>query len=319
MDKKLEDALKHVVENYEGNNSLVEVHAADHLIYDELKRTGFLSHLEYDLTGNAIVVPTHAAISYFSEGGVSNKQKHHNPAQFETFKDSYRKIKNIGNGGAGDVYEVESSDRTKFALKVLNESANRNSSKRKRFLQEAFYENSCKCSAVVPVCDMGVLGTGDSRRPFYVMPLMDGSFADLLKDAPEGGVDFLLKLLLDLMRGLMPFYDVGNFHRDIKPQNLLYDAKQERLMLADLGIAHIADYYPGATVETVSSERLANFQYAAPEQREKGKACDQRADIYAFGLILNQIFTNSVPQGSGYKLISDVNPDYSYLDSVVEK
>ena len=77
----------------------------------------------------------------------------------------------------------------------------------------------------------------------------------------------LSKMVLRLMGELRPFYRDGNYHRDVKPQNVLYDASSNRLMLSDLGIAHIAEGYPGATVETVSSERLANFQYAAPEQR----------------------------------------------------
>ena len=78
-------------------------------------------------------------------------------------------------------------------------------------------------------------------------------------------------------------------------------------------------HYPGATVETVASDRLANFQYAAPEQRVKGGECDQRADIYAYGLILNELFTGTVPQGTNYKRIGDIAPEYAYLDKVVER
>ena len=63
---------------------------------------------------------------------------------------------------------------------------------------------------------------------------------------------------------------------------------------------------------------MANFQYAAPEQKEKGALVDHRADIYALGLILNELFTGHVPYGSSYKKIGDVASEYSFLDDVVE-
>jgi len=64
---------------------------------------------------------------------------------------------------------------------------------------------------------------------------------------------------------------------------------------------------------------LANFQYAAPEQRSRGHAVDQHADIYALGLILNEMFTGEVPSGTGYNTIARVALDYEYLDSMVEE
>ena len=44
-----------------------------------------------------------------------------------------------------------------------------------------------------------------------------------------------------------------------------------------------------------------------------------KADIYALGLILNELYTKKVPTGSGYKLISDVSNKYAFLDKIVDK
>ena len=58
--------------------------------------------------------------------------------------------------------------------------------------------------------------------------------------------------------------------------------------------------------------------YAAPEQRIAGKAVDQPADIYALGLILNEMFTGEIPQGAGFRKIKDAAPDFAYLDELVD-
>jgi len=72
-------------------------------------------------------------------------------------------------------------------------------------------------------------------------------------------------------------------------------------------------------VLTKDTDRLANFQYAAPEQRSRGAEVDQRADIYALGLILNEMFTGEIPFGTGFKTIVKVASGYEYLDSMVEE
>ena len=88
-------------------------------------------------------------------------------------------------------------------------------------------------------------------------------------------------------------------------------------MVADFGIAHFEEDELYTAVETRNGDRLANFQYAAPEQRDRGRQVDLRADIFARGLILNEVFTGEVLQGSGYKTIASVAPDFAYLDDLV--
>jgi len=63
--------------------------------------------------------------------------------------------------------------------------------------------------------------------------------------------------------------------------------------------------------------RLANFQYAAPEQRLRGADVDHRADIYSLGLILNELFTGTIPLGTGYKTVESIAPELPYIDEVV--
>ena len=62
---------------------------------------------------------------------------------------------------------------------------------------------------------------------------------------------------------------------------------------------HIFDLIFRAGLQTRKSDRLANRDYAAPEQRRKATTVDGRADIYALGLILNEMFTGKIPLGTG--------------------
>jgi serine/threonine protein kinase len=89
-------------------------------------------------------------------------------------------------------------------------------------------------------------------------------------------------------------------------------------VVADFGIAHFEEEIIATAVETKMADKLANIRYSAPEQRTKGAAVDKRADIYTLGLILNEMFTGLVPEGSGHATIAAVAPQYAYLDDVVE-
>ena len=70
---------------------------------------------------------------------------------------------------------------------------------------------------------------------------------------------------------------------------------------------------------TAPTQRLANFQYAAPEQRTPGTSVSSSADVYALGLMLNEMFTGTVPHGTNYRTIADVDATYKFLDAIVEK
>lgn len=237
---------------------------------------------------------------------------------FETVTETYTRVRGIGNGGAGNVYEVESSDGRMFALKVLSADSVRSSAKVKRFLREIRFEESA-CEGIVRALDVGFIGSGDTKRPFYVMKLYDGSLRTLMSDGSKDVGSALLPLYLGLLSRLSRFYREGNVHRDVKPENILYDKEEDCLVLADLGVAHLVGDFPGATIQTKPSDRLANFKYAAPEQRDGSGITDQRTDIFAYGLILNELFTGAVPQGTGYGTIGSVSEEYGYLDRVVER
>ena len=112
------------------------------------------------------------------------------------------------------------------------------------------------------------------------MPLYSGSLRKLLETgiAPEQVLPYFGQLL----DGTEAAHIRNVVHRDLKPENILYDQDNDNLLLADFGIARFEEDELYTLVETTPRARLANFHYAAPEQRTPGLEIDHRADIYDF-------------------------------------
>lgn len=234
---------------------------------------------------------------------------------FESAFTSYRQLDNIGEGGSGIVVKAEDENGISFAIKFLRPE-NMSTEKIKRFKNELEFCTQNDHPHVVKVKDWGKVEVRDKKCPFYVMP----HYPENLRQLLEKGISpsKVLPLFAHILDGTEAAHLMGVFHRDLKPENILIDSGQKLLVVADFGIAHFAEPLMRTIIETKASDRLANFQYAAPEQREKGAIVDHRADIYALGLMLNEMFTSKIPQGVKFKRISDENPEYAYLDDLVD-
>lgn len=217
------------------------------------------------------------------------------PKVFETAFDTYTVVRQVGSGGSGVVFLVRNSDGNDLALKVLDRSKAPRQ-KVKRFQNEIQFCQRQVSERIVRVLDYG---QASYASLFYVMPYYPSTLRDLIKKQLPNTER--LALYVQILDSVEAAHLLGVFHRDIKPENLLYDAGVNRIVLADFGIARFTEDELLTLVETGPSERLANFVYAAPEQRVRGKTVGMPADIYALGLILNEMFTGEVPQGSGFK------------------
>ncbi|MBI4296944.1 MAG: serine/threonine protein kinase [Chloroflexi bacterium] len=244
------------------------------------------------------------------------RQKLSKPFVFTTTFATYTATHIIGEGGSGRIFEANDDAGGMCAIKWLD-PAKATKEKVKRFKNELQFCIRNKHHNILTIVDHGVFIEGESNSPFYIMPLYDRSLRDLLKDGISP--DKVLNYFAQILDGVEAAHIQGVVHRDLKPENILYAADNDRLVIADFGIARFEEDELYTAVETKDSTRLANFQYAAPEQRSRGIEPDQRADIYALGLILNEMFTGEVPSGTGYKTIAKVTSDYEYLDSVVEE
>ena len=82
------------------------------------------------------------------------------------------------------------------------------------------------------------------------------------------------------------------------------------MVVADFGIAYFEECDNVANVKTTKKDKLANFTYHAPEQTVGNCVESPTADIWALGLILNEMFTKQLAIGEGYCKISSVSRRY---------
>jgi serine/threonine protein kinase len=235
--------------------------------------------------------------------------------QFKTALGSYTLGAQLGEGGSGKVFRATDDDGVHHALKYLKPES-LSSSKTKRFRNEMAFCSSNTHPNIITVTDRGLAVVNGVEVPFYVMPVFPKTLRSLMDT--KIGTDRLLEVFGQVLEGVEAAHSAGIWHRDLKPQNVLVDSAGGQAVVTDFGIAHFTEDLLHTMIETRNSDRLANFRYAAPEQRSNG-AIDQRADIYALGLILYEMLTGDLLQGTQHRQIASVHPELAHLDDIVEK
>ncbi|MFO0618808.1 MAG: protein kinase [Polyangiaceae bacterium] len=153
----------------------------------------------------------------------------------KTFADRYVIVRALGEGGMGEVFEVERThDKKRFALKVMrNVTSSRDAA---RFAQEAQIAADLDHPNLVSVVDAGAHG----GRLYLVMELVSGRSIDA-ESARFGDVHWALAVLADVASGLAVLHDAGILHRDLKPANVLLVHGSNLAKISDFGIATVDD------------------------------------------------------------------------------
>ena len=194
-------------------------------------------------------------------------------------------LKQIGQGGNAMVFSGKIANNN-VAVKFL---INSESKKIKRFIAEyiniALKRDNLKNT--INYIDFDYLIIDDKTNiPYIIMPLFQESLIEYRKEQVKNTnvIDFeiILTLLKDLLDSLRSLENEGIIHRDIKPENIL--VKNNHFYISDFGIAHFNEDYPINNL-TAQSDKLANFQFAAPEQIDR-KNVSFATDIYSAMLVI---------------------------------
>ena len=229
-------------------------------------------------------------------------------------------IKNnrLGQGGNGVVFSGLLG-KSEVAVKVL---VNYTRKKLDRFKAEYINVNMVRekmCNAV-NYLHYETLKVGSAEVPFIVMKKYNTS---LKKQRDDMGHDVtwedLLKLFENLCKAIKSLEQNSIIHRDLKPENILVD-ENGNYIITDFGIAHFeSERYPIKGL-TKKNDRMANWEFSAPEQVSGGKITSA-TDIYALGQILYWFCFGEINRGTGGKHLQEIFDEekVAVLDKIIYK
>jgi eukaryotic-like serine/threonine-protein kinase len=199
----------------------------------------------------------------------------------------YRVTGMIGEGSSGVVYQVVNlvSGRLE-AIKILADSYSRDLEQAQRFLYEIQLQAKLEHPNIAQVRTAFCEGT----TIVLVMELVDGEALNAILRRGPLPFQAAIRVAAQVLNALAMAHHHGVIHRDVKPANILLDLKGA-VKLTDFGLAKKygdpGQSYPGMAVGTA--------YYMAPEQVRGLEATDWRADLYAVGVVLYEMFTGQRP------------------------
>lgn len=228
-------------------------------------------------------------------------------------------IKNnrLGQGGNGVVFSGVLG-KYDVAVKFL---INYSKKKLERFKAEYINVNIVRerLKHTVSYLNYETLNLGNEAIPFIVMKKYDVSLKKARLAQEEVSWDNLMKLFNDLCLALKSLEENNIIHRDLKPENILMD-QEGNYIVTDFGIAHFEDdKYPIKDL-TKKGDRLANWEFSAPEQINNGQITPA-TDIYALGQILYWYCFGSVNRGTGGRHLQEIfqNDNVGKMDAIIYK
>jgi serine/threonine protein kinase len=209
----------------------------------------------------------------------------------------YRIVRLLGAGGTGEVYEAaDGALGGAVALKTLSRALAGDGVERERFRREIQAARKITHTNVCRIFDLGT-EVVDTIRLFFTMELVVGeTLADRLARGPRFTTAAALPIAAQIAAGLDAAHAAGVVHRDLKPGNVMLESATSRVVLTDFGIA-LSEEQAGIRL-TRTGELLGTPAYMAPEQGDLGPI-GPATDVYAFGLVLYEMLSGSMPFSSG--------------------
>ena len=229
----------------------------------------------------------------------------------EALTAEYEIIEELGRGGMALVYRARDRQlEREVAIKVLPFSLAFDAEFVERFQREARTAAQLEHPNIISIYRVGRSG----RVIYFVMKyLRGGSLSTVLHERKKLNPPEIRRLLLEAGGALGYAAQRGIVHRDIKPDNIMFD-EFGQCLLTDFGIAKAAS---GQKL-TGTGMSIGTPHYMSPEQA-RAQAIDGRSDIYSLGVVAYQCLTGTVPYDGedsfsiGYKHITEPIPTPSLI------
>ncbi|KAM1318351.1 hypothetical protein ACFX14_003671 [Malus domestica] len=189
----------------------------------------------------------------------------------------------VASGSCGDLYKGTYCTQ-EVAIKVLKPECV-NPDMLKDFAQEVYIMRKVRHKNVVQF-----IGACTKHPSLCIVTeyMSGGSVYDYLhKQKGVFKLPSLLKVAIDVSKGMTYLHQNNIIHRDLKAANLLMD-ENEVVKVADFGVARVNSQSGVMTSET------GTYRWMAPEVIEH-KPYDHKADVFSFGLVLWELLTGKLP------------------------
>jgi serine/threonine-protein kinase len=233
-------------------------------------------------------------------GSTAESRRDGVPAVGEVIAQKYRVEGVVGAGGMGVVVSarhLQLGQVVAIKLLTLPPDEDRRDEAIARFLNEAQAAAKLQSDHVVRIYDVGQLENG---LPFMVMELLSGtdlgSMLDQRGALPEREA---VDLVLQACAGVAEAHRRGIVHRDLKPSNLFVTTRSDGwplLKVLDFGISkQLTDPSSGEAAPTFTNTRtlMGSPNYMSPEQIRDARRVDGRTDVWALGIILQELVTDA--------------------------
>ena len=203
----------------------------------------------------------------------------------------YRLLRVINHGGMSIVYLGEQLALSReVAVKVMQPQALADEVSRRRFENEVRTIARLEHPHIVRIYELGRTLDG---LPYFTMPhLARGHLGQRSFIRDDHGIDEarVVEIVRALFDALQYAHSRGVVHRDVKPENVLFD-DADRPLLADFGIALRRGFGPRMTAAGLA---VGSTAYMAPEQG-RGEEVDGRADLYSLGVMIWEMLAGNLP------------------------
>ncbi len=203
----------------------------------------------------------------------------------------------IARGGMGAVYRARQASPARFvALKVLG-GVFVSATAARRFALESQALARLQHPGIAQIFETGeieVQRAGKPHRiPYFAMELVDG--VPITEGVRELDLPTRLQLVAQVCDAVEHAHQRGVIHRDLKPANILVDSSGRPRVL-DFGVARLTNADARATIVTGGTSLIGTIPYMSPEQVGGDPTdVDTRSDVYALGVIANEVLTGRLP------------------------
>jgi serine/threonine protein kinase len=239
----------------------------------------------------------------------------------------YKIIKPLNSGAFGTVYEIETDDNMRYALKEVK---NLNITNKQRFEREIKILSQLNHPNIVKILQWNMGGEAPNFTPYYIMEYLGGgSLRQHMDEKFSSDERYVFerkwtinRIILPTCNALAQAHTSNIFHRDLKPDNIMYtDPNKAEIKITDWGLGKDINRESLALTAAVGGEIGGTPGYCSPEQWFAfDDLIDGRTDIFSLGIIFYEMMTRIRPPSYDNKMNRPpVDPPSKYHSTISRK